>query len=63
MALYDDDESFCEEEPAVDEIDWDAVQLLERRQAHAYQSPVGEERSWAMLELLTELHGDDLRVL
>lgn len=63
MALYDEDESFCDGDPSLDEIDWVAVLDLESRMAKAYSHPEGEDRSWAMLGLLEDLHGDELRVL
>lgn len=59
----DFDESFAEGDIPLDEVDWDQVAELERRQQEALAVPEGEERSMAMLGLLHEMHGDDLEVL
>ena len=61
--IYDDDETFCPGDTPLDEIDWDQVTELERRQNEVLALPEGEERSMAMLGLLHEMNGDDLQVL
>jgi hypothetical protein len=60
MEIYDDDESFCDGDTPLDDIDWDAVVRLERLQAEALDA---DDVPMAMLGLLHELHGDDLQVL
>lgn len=60
--IYDFDETFCEGDTPLDEIDWDEVAKLERLQNEALAVPE-DERPMAMLGLLHELHGDDLQVL
>lgn len=55
-------EAFCPGDTPLDEIDWDAVAELERRQAEVLAVP-DDDRPMAMLGLLSELHGDELQVL
>ena len=61
--IYDDDESFCEGDPTLDKIDWDAVQVLESRMAAAFAEREGEARSWVMLAFFDELHDGEAVIL
>lgn len=62
LPVYDDDSDYCEGDIPLDEIDWDQVAELERRQNDVLALP-DDERPMAMLGLLAEMHGDDLEVL
>lgn len=61
--MYDDDEGFCEGDPTLDDIDWDAVIELERRMAEAYAEREGEARSWAMLAMYDEMYDGEAEIL
>lgn len=58
----DDGEDFAEGDTPLDEIDWEQVAELERRQLEVLALP-DDQRPMAMLGLLHEMHGDDLKVL
>lgn len=57
IMMEDDDEAFCEGDPSLDDIDWDAVAELERRKAEAGDDP------WKNLAILDEMYGTDLDLI
>lgn len=61
-SVYDFNESFCEGDTPLDEIDWDEVAKLDVLQREALAVPE-EDRPMVMLGLLSEMYGEDLQVL
>ena len=61
----DFDEAYAEGDPTLDDIDLDELVALDDTINHIQATTVEgtDERNLANLALLTELHGDDLRVL
>jgi hypothetical protein len=55
--IYDDDEAWCPGDPLPEDIDWPEVERLADLQADAGSDPMKN------LALLSEMYGDDLRVL
>lgn len=60
---YDEGEGFAIGDVRPEDVDWNAVITLQSQFDEVLIIPEGPERSMAMLELLTRLHGDDLEVL
>lgn len=56
----DDFEDYCEGDTPIEEIDWDEVNRLQRLQKEALDS---DDVQMAMLGLLHEMYGQDLKVL
>lgn len=61
--VLDIGDSYCEGDPLPEEIDWAKVEYLQERYDEIHSMPDGEEKSLAMVGLLSEMHGPDLEVL
>jgi hypothetical protein len=61
--ITDIGDSYCAGDPLPRDIDWLKVEYLKERYDQIQAIPEGEERSLAMVELLKEMHGDELEVL
>lgn len=59
----DADESYCAGDTPPEDIDWARVEYLQERYDEIHTMPEGEEKSMAMLTLLSEMHGPELEVL
>jgi hypothetical protein len=56
-------ESYCVGDPLPEDIDWDQVTYLQERYDAIQAMPEGADKSFAMLELLKEMYGDEMEVL
>ena len=61
--IKDIGDSYCEGDTPPEDIDWARVEYLQERFDEIHTMPEGEEKSLAMLTLLSEMHGPDLEVL
>lgn len=63
--LYDDSaaDAYCVGDVPLEHVDADDLQHVQERIDEAQALPEGDERSWAVLGLLSDLYGDDLVIL
>lgn len=62
IAMTDADEAFCEGDTPLEEIDWEQVAELERRQQEVLALPESH-RPFAMLALLDEMYDGEAVIL
>jgi alpha-D-ribose 1-methylphosphonate 5-triphosphate synthase subunit PhnI len=58
----DDDESFCEGDPTLDDLDPDQIQQLAETLDQVNLVESEEDRTWVAAEALKQVYGEDLVV-